>query len=192
MSNRLAQTGNDPAAPRFRLSYDLTFADYQALRQAKRALDPVDRIVWPWRYPLILGLAAGVGAFLAWSDGHAWSDLLSIDVLLAFAPFLAGSALFVFVVDILFEQVLPRWSFRRFALANRRLTLDIDQNALAWSSDGMSGSIPWSRVLRSIQIKDHFFLFISKIEAIGFPQRALGSPEEFTALVRYAREKVHG
>ncbi len=191
MSNDPAQDST-AAAPRFRLSYDLTFADYRALQQAKRALNPAGRALWRWRYPLIVALALAGSLAMSWHEALAAADLVSADLWLALAPVLLGLVVALVLIDLLFDQVLGRWVYGRFALANQNLTVEVGDDRLTWTGIGISGSMPWSRIVRFVELRTHVFLFISQIEAIGFPQRAFGSAEEFASFARYAKEKVHG
>jgi hypothetical protein len=180
-----------PALP-FQFGYTFLVADYRAFLAARRQLYPIKGALWRWRYALVPAITLIVGGAMAWSDGVPLRRLLSTEVVLAFAPIIAGLVVCLVLVDLISDRVLTPWIFRRFAMANQPVDVVIDDEGLAWTSGGIRGSLLWSRFGRAVEAGNAMFLFISKVEAITLPRRAFASPEEFAALTLYAKEKVRG
>lgn len=163
---------------------------YQALRRAKRSLNGLDDILWRWRYAWVLGVSfVFMLAYGSWL-GLTAEDFLSWDFLAINAPIYAGLAVFIAVVDGLFA-LLTRWFFKRFAMANKMLSVALTPDTILWWSDGFQGEIAWAKVIRIVTLKDYVFFFISKMEAVGLSRQAAASDEAFDNLVAYAKERVN-
>jgi YcxB-like protein len=189
MSDHLAQT---PPATAFSAAYTYVLADFQALRRAKRALSPVDQVLWRWRYVLVLGISFAVLLSIFWDTELALEDLLSWSFLSKMLPLVLLLISLLVLVDIVFDWILMPWVFRRLAIANKSLVMAFDHDGIVWSTEGLKGELAWSKVTRIITLKGYVFLFISKLEALCIPRRAFTSEAAFSSLVTYAKERVNG
>jgi hypothetical protein len=196
MSNDLAQSSKDFALPsgavEHSANYTYTFANYQALREAKRKLNPVDQAIWQWRYAWVLGFNLVFLAYTIWSYGLTAEQVLTWDFLWETGPLFLGLLAFVYAVDLLFDQVLARWVFKRFAMADKPIAVKFTDSKIAWSSEGIQGEFDWAKIIKLVMVRDYLFLFISKMEAIGVSRRAVSSDDAFDSLVTYAKERVNG
>ena len=176
----------------FCVTYTNGFDDYAALIRAKRSIGPLGTFgpVTPYLVVSALYLAL-VLLGLLW-DGASLGELLNretVTIVLAGIPIVV---LFVAAIDFLFMRVVYRWVFRRFALANAKIMVRLDEDGIHWSGNDFAGRCAWSKVSQVVETKDRLFLFISKIEAVILPARALASDAAFQDLAAYAREHAHG
>jgi len=164
----------------FRFSYDSTFADYRALLRARQRLGPLKGHGRWLRYPFV---AAVFVLTLWWLGGFAvpLRDYLSWSV----AKWVIGLAVFVPLVDLVFERVVGRWVYSRYAAADRPVTASADGEGLSWTVDAWSGRFAWSGVRNAVVTPERLFLFIGKLEAITLPRRGLQGDDwdEFLAFV---------
>lgn len=189
MSDHLSR---NPQAAAFSAAYTYRLTDYQALRRAKRALNPFDNALWKWRYVWTLGFSVAVLLFTILDQGMGADQVLSWTFLSTILPIFAGLILFIALVDVVFDRILTPWVFKRYSMANRLLNVWFNDGGIQWSSEGFKGEIAWSKVRQLITLENYLFLFISKMEAIGIPQHALASKDAFDSLIQYAKERVNG
>lgn len=189
MSDHLAQTA---PATAFSAAYTYMLADFQALRRAKRALSPVDRVLWRWRYVLVLGISFAVLIGVFWDPELILEDVLSWSFLSEMLPLVLLLIGLLILVDVIFDRVLVPWVFKRLAIADKSLVMTFGHNGIAWSTEGIKGELAWSKVIRIITLEGYLFLFISKLEALCIPQRAFPSKDAFDSFVSYAKERVNG
>ncbi|MFC1459045.1 YcxB family protein [Microvirga arabica] len=173
-------------------SYTYSFADYQASREARRKLNPVQYAVWPWRYALLVGVNLAILLFLIWDADLTAEEVLSWTYLSEILPLYAGLLVCVALIDVLFDRILPAWVFKRYSMANKPLAFAFHDNGINWSSEGFRGEFVWSKVTQIVSLKGYLFLFISKLEALCIPQRAFLSKDAFDRFVSYAKERVNG
>ena len=93
------------------------------------------------------------------------------------------------LINFLFESVIYRLIFRRYALANADLSITVDDDGIRWSAKGVAGNLGWALMKRVYLGKDHVFVFISKIEGLGFPRRGLPTGVAFDELVNFLRSR---
>jgi hypothetical protein len=96
------------------------------------------------------------------------------------------------VINFVFLHGLYRFVFRRFALANRQISIVLEDDRIRWASAGFVGECPWSNVKQMVETRDHLFLFISKIEAVVLPRRAVASDREFHDVADFVGKHVNG
>lgn len=174
-----------------RASFTLDFPYYQALRDAKRKLNPIDDFIWRWRYALAFTIAAITLFWFVMRDGFTLAEMLSWEVLLSLGGLGLSLPFLIFLIDLLFDRVLVRWVFRRSSMAGQMLTISLDDQRIAWWAEGIRGELDWTRVLRIVPLKDYLFFFFGKMEAIGLPRNA--APQEaFDRIVSFAKERVNG
>src|SRR3990172_1052901 len=173
------------------LTYTNGFGDYVAMIRAKRSIGPMGAF-GPFTPYIVVSLIYLVITVLGqvW-DGVPLSALLepqSLLIILAGVPLVM---IFVALIDLLFTQGLYRLVFKRFVLANAELTVRLDDSGIQWSGNDFAGSCQWSKVERVVETKDRIFLFVSKIEGLILPRRALASDQAFDGLKAYVRSHLH-
>ncbi|HEX2552652.1 MAG TPA: YcxB family protein [Microvirga sp.] len=169
-------------------TFTYTYADCLAtLRARSVGRRPALRRVG--RYALFnLIILAATAALTAW-DGGGLPDPTDPDTALAIAAAMAGLTAFMAAVDVVFERWMPWFGFRRLAVRNKPVRLHFGE-AIAWTTNGMSGEASWSSVKRLVATPQGLFLFISEAEAFMLPRRALASEAEFEAVAAFARAKI--
>jgi hypothetical protein len=106
-------------------------------------------------------------------DGVPVSRLFEGENLLLLLSGVLVVIVMIAVIDFVFLHGLYRLVFRRFALANRELTVTLQNDCIKWASAGFGGECAWRNVKWLIETKDRLFLFISKVEAIVCPREPL-------------------
>ena len=169
----------------------LDFRYYQALRDAKRKLNPIDDFIWRWRYALAFAIAGIIVFWLVIRGGFTPAEMLSWEFLLSLGGLGLALPLLIFLIDLLFDQVLVRWIFRRSSMAGQMLTIDLNDRRITWWAEGIRGELDWKRILRIVALKDYLFFFFGKMEAIGLPRNA--APQgAFDRIVSFAKERANG
>jgi len=171
-----------PAQSRFSLAYDLTFADYRALSAARQ------RLTWAGRYGRVGRFVAVIAIFFAvvlgisWNDGIPFSALLEWEVVRWYLAF----PVVIVAIDLFFDRVVARWTFKRLAGAEKPLSMVVDTSGLDWVLNASSGHTDWSAFTARVVTPDHLFLFVSKVEAFTIAKRGLegGDWDGFLAFVR--------
>jgi hypothetical protein len=187
--NAQPERGGDGAI--HQVSFMLDFRYYQALRDAKRKLNPIDDFIWRWRYALAFAIAGITVFWLVIRGGFTPAEMLSWEFLLSLGGLGLALPLLIFLIDLLFDQVLARWIFRRSSMAGQMLTIDLNDQRIAWWAEGIRGELDWTRILRIVALKDYLFFFFGKMEAIGLPRNA--APQgAFDRIVSFAKERANG
>jgi hypothetical protein len=171
----------------FRFRYRLHLADYLVLSDARNRLGPVGRHLWPWRYLIWYGLFI---AFLWWIGGLTlnWRIYLHWKV--------GGWILFVlilpFLIDLVVNQVILRWSFHIQAASKADIAVDIGEASVDWKLGHSAGQMGWPAIRYRVVLKDRVILFLDKIQGITLPRRGLvaGDWDAFLALVRRKSEEA--
>jgi YcxB-like protein len=176
----------------FSLTYTYDYGDFVALVRAKRSLGRLGRFGVVTHFLVVgaLYLALAAAGF-AW-DGVPLATLIERENLLMLLAGLLVAIVIVAVIDFVFLHWLYRLVFRRFALANREMTVTLDDDRIAWAATGFAGECAWSSVKWMVETKDRLFLFISKVEAIVLPRRATASDTEFQSMAAFVRKHVNG
>lgn len=175
----------NPQAAAHSAAHTLTLADYRALRRAMRKLNPVGQTIETFSTIIILFL---ILSYLVWAYTDWGPDW---DFLSGSAPVVLYGALYLTVFAALKVFVLSSWAFRRCAIANKPVTITFGENGIVQSSEGVKSELAWSKMTRLVTLKGYLFLFISRVEAICIPQRALASEDVFHSLVTYAKARVN-
>jgi hypothetical protein len=176
----------------FSLTYTYGYDDFVALVRAKRTLGPMGRFGWVSPYVVVSALyVVLVAAGFAW-DGVPVSRLLEGQNLLMLLAGMLVVIAIVAAIDFVFLYWLYRLVFRRYALANREITITLEDDRIKWSSGAFAGECAWSGIKRMVETKDRLFLFISKVEAIVLPRRAVASDAEFRSIAAYVGRHVNG
>jgi hypothetical protein len=169
------------------VTYTFGFDDYLATARARAASGMFGGHVRWVRYAIVVAVYVATMIGLAISDGTI-EDLLHD--LQGLGLILGGAVVVVFIcllIDLLFERIVYRWAFGRFAMANADLAVTLDEQGLRWSAPSLSGTLGWPRVRRVIVTPGYVFLFISKIEGLALPRRAFATEAAFNEAARYAQ-----
>ncbi len=159
-----------------RFVYRLEFADYLALGRARERLGPLRGWGRVLRYPVWIALFL---ATLWWMDG--FGAPLSVYLSWPVLKWLLAIPVMIFLIDLIFRQVVYRWVFSRYAVAGKEAVVTLDEAGIAWTLGPVTGSAPWSSIVASVATPEHVFLFLSRIEAITLPRRGL-QEGDFAAL----------
>lgn len=195
MSDSLSEPNPQPGrggdGPVHQVSFRLDFPYYQALRDAKRKLSPIDDFIWRWRYALALAISFIIFLWLVFRSEFSFTEMMSWSFLLSLGGVGLMLPLMIFLVDLIFDQLLSRWIFRRSSMAGKMLTLKLNSKGIAWWAEGIRAELDWKRVRRIVPLNDYLFFFFGKMEAIGLPCEA--APQEaFDSIVSFAQERVNG
>ena len=173
------------------ITYNLGFDDYLAAARARAAAGRFGRHARWLRYLVV------VAAFLAIMIGQTISDGGSVTAMLQDAQsvglIVGGAVMMVLVclvIDLVFDRVVLRWSFGRFAMANAAFAVTLDAEGVHYSASSVSGTLGWPRVRRVDVTPDYIFLFMSKIEVMALPRRAFATESAFTEAARYAQAQA--
>ena len=173
----------------FVVSYTYSFEDYLALIHAKRAMGMFRGVGGVVHYILAaIAFLLVLGGLTDWSN-DLLADLVAPQSLAILLGGIVGVCGLIALIDFLFERVY-RLIFRRYALANADLSLTVDEDGIRWSAKGIAGNLGWSLVRRVYLGKDHVFVFISKVEGLGFPRRGVPTEAAFDELVSFLRSRI--
>jgi YcxB-like protein len=167
----------------YTFTYRLGRDDYVALLRANRAMCRLGR----WGRAALIALLCVAFIWTFSSDSlldHPWRNLLIYGI--AFAILMLIVPRFERVGDLLMARVLVS----RYRVANKELTLELGDDGIHSTFDGIEGRIPWSAIVRLFTTNDHLFLGISRAEMLVIPRRATASAEAFAELTRYVHAKV--
>jgi hypothetical protein len=168
------------------ISYRLGRNDYIAMLRASRSIGPLGRF-GRWGRAVLLGLLV-VALVIVYSYDALWG-----------VPWLAlGVCAIVFVMaflvapfgEYLGELVLARWMFPRYSIADKDVTLKLDDHDIRSQAGGNEGRVSWRSIVRIIETRDGLYLALSRAELIAIPKRAFPSAEAFADLARQVRERV--
>lgn len=174
------------------VTYTYFFDDYLALIRARRAMGAFGRYATVIRYFLFVVTFLLVLAALTDWNTASLSGLANTETAMIIVGGMIGIAAFITLIDLLFDRVIYRLVFRRFALANSELTITVDEDGIAWKGRGITANTAWPMVKRICVGNDRLFIFFSKIEALVLPARSLPSEAAFRDLVDYVRHRIGG
>jgi hypothetical protein len=159
--------------------------DYIAVLRAQRSLGPLGRFGRWGRYAcfalLFVVLIDLINYEMSWNQPFvtlAVSGILFVITMIV-APF----------GEFVGEQVLARWIFPRYGVANKDVTLEFGDDGVRSRHSGIEVLIPWPSISRILDAKDHLFLAINKAEMMVVPKRALPSADAVAELQYYIRSK---
>jgi YcxB-like protein len=92
--------------------------------------------------------------------------------------------------EYLGELLLARWMFPRYSIADKDVTLELDEQDIRSKAGGNEGRVSWRSIVRIIETEDGLYLALSRAELIAIPRRALPSADAFADLARQIREQV--
>ncbi len=164
-----------------------TYEDFLTLVRARRRASGAR--TW-WRYALWMAIYLAVLVWFtpdllrasAWREGFVWAIVLGG---------LAAMAVIIWAVDLLFDRVVYRLHYRRLATAGAEVTLNLDEDGIAWTIRDIGGRLPWSAVTTVDDQEDGLVLFISPLEGMVVPRRAFASLGEYEAARTLIRERTH-
>ena len=176
----------------YTLTFDYGYDDFAALIKAKRSLGLMGALGPATPYIVVSALyLLFMVASLAY-DGMPFAEMLRAPAVFYILVGIPLVIALVAIINFLFARLAFRPVFKRFALADKEVTISLDETGVTWTGGGLSGACPWANVKWIVETKDRLFLFISKVEAVVLPRRAVSSDREFQALAAYAREHIHG
>ena len=150
----------------YRFTFVMTFADYVALVRARERLGPLRGWGRALRYPVWTAIFL---ATLWWMSGMTTQIFREAEVL----AWLLVIPIMIFAIDLFFRQVVYRWVFSRYAIANREAAVEVDAAGIRWTLGPITGAAPWRGVTATVHTDSHAFLFLSKVEGITLPARGL-------------------
>lgn len=176
----------------FTLSYTYGYDDFAALVVAKRSLGLMGVLGRATPYVLVslLYLVFMIGS-LAF-DGVPLTEMLSAPTIFYILVGVLLVVLCVAIINAFFARLALRPVFRRYALANKEIAITLEESGLKWTGGGFTGGCPWDNVKWVVETKERLFLFISKVEALVLPRRAVSSEQDFEAVAAFVREHANG
>jgi hypothetical protein len=173
------------------LTYIYGYDDFAALIRAKRSIGPMGKLgpITPYLAVSALYLVLIVSS-LAW-DNISPAEMLKAQTLLLILAGIPVVMVLVAVINLVFMRLVYRLIFQRFALADKEITVILDESGIKWSGDGFAGQCIWSKVKRVVENDERLFLFISKVEGLVLPRRAAASDRAFRELAAYVREHAN-
>lgn len=173
-------------------NYTYTFERFFMLTRARRQRDRT----W-WMTPYTVGpvLAAIVLLAGVWHDGKLaamTANTRSIGTLLAMiAATMLAMCVIVFLVDLLFDKIIYRLVFKRYASANKQIHFEIDNAGVQWTAEHLSGQLGWAAIKSITVLSDGTaaVAWLGKIEGLLLPADAFASRAEFDAAIARIKEK---
>ena len=174
----------------FKAAYNFTFDKFLTLVRARRERAGVR--VWR-RYLVIFGIYAlsmwwfgGLGSKSAWTAEVWYFSMLW---------FIAGgvaTGMIIALIDLVFDRLVYRLIFRRYAQAGKRIAVDIGMHGLTASGAGVSAILDWQAIKQMTVMRDSSaaVLWLSNIEGILVPADAFASTSEFAAACQFMKEKT--
>lgn len=175
-------------APSF--SYRMQRGDFVALtdRLSRRPL-------WFYGLLVLFSLAVMAGALFAAVDGvpERFLHLLTVigkgEAPLWLYPLLAAGLL-----PVALRRPWLRLSagriYSRSALAERELHYRFTSDAVEGGTPEIQSRFLWAAVRAVVETPEHAFLMLSRREAVILPRRAAPQPEDFEALLAFARARI--
>jgi len=175
-------------APSF--SYRMQRGDFVALtdRLARRPL-------WDHGLFVLFGIVVMAGFLLASVDGEVprFLDLLIVigrgDAPLWLYPLLAAGPLFT-ILRRPWYRFAAGHIYPKNALADRELHFRFTSDAVEGGTPEFQSRFLWAAVRDVIETPEHAFLMLSPREAVILPRRATSQPEDFEALLAFARSRI--
>lgn len=177
------------------MAYSLTHAygydDFAALIRAKRSIGLMGKLGPATPYVVVSALyLVLIVSSLAW-DGLAPAEMIQGQMPLMILAGIPLVIVLVAAIDFIFMRLIYRLVFQRFALADKEITVTLNDSGIKWSGGGLAGECGWFNVKRVVETKECLFLFISKVEGLVMPRRAVASERAFQELATYVREHAN-
>jgi hypothetical protein len=167
------------------VTYRFGFDDYVALVRASRSLGPLGRLGRFGRIALFT-VAVGTLAIAVSTFRDAAISNVVIYAILVYGLLFAAVAL----SDIVGEPLLLRYRYRRFAIADKEVTLRFGDDGVRAAFAGVESSIQWPSFKYFVATKDHIFLLLSRAEGLVVPLRAVADAAALGALASSIRSKI--
>lgn len=175
-------------------SYTYTFNEFRILMRARR--ERAGRRFWH-RYAVLLAIYAVVMAATLWWQGtlddiRHWSAAVWREVGLIVVSTAAGLALLIAAIDVIFDRLIYRLVFHRYALAGKRIAIELGDEGLAWQAGSLAGRIQWPAIVEMTVTRsgDAAVLWIGKIEGLVLPRSGFATGGEFDAARALARSRI--
>lgn len=81
-------------------------------------------------------------------------------------------------------------SYGRKAIADREVTLAFDGTGIEGSTTGLFSRLGWSAARGVIETPRHFFVAVSRREALIVPRRAFSHDDEYRTLLGFVRARI--
>jgi hypothetical protein len=173
-------------------TYTYTFDRFQMLMAARRQRERAGK---PSRYLVVSLLYSAAMLGLGWWDGSLWRILQNLDLLPKVLPYFALGIAFVctivFIVDLLFDKVLYWFAFRRYAIANQVVHIELSNDDISWASPDATGRLKWTGIkgLTLLADRSAAVMWLGKIEGLVLPADGFASETIFNAAVARIQEK---
>jgi hypothetical protein len=188
----MADTRLTPEQDVITATYSYTFERFQMLMAARRQRERAGK---PSRYLVVSLLYAAVMLGMAWWDGSLGRILQDLNLLPKVLPYFAVGIAFVctivFLVDLLFDKVLYWFAFRRYAIANQVVHIELTNDGIYWASPDATGQLKWAGIkgLTLLADRSAAVMWLGKIEGLVLPADGFGSETIFDAAVARIQEK---
>lgn len=174
----MSKTELEPAATLPVLRYVLEQSDYDAMANA--AQGPLDRFMWRWAFwPAALANAAASLWFL-WPVAlgeHRFELIYSGNLMIAVA---------LLAYRFWLRPWKRRWTLRQSRLAGRPYEIVFGDDRIDMTAGGLSSQIDLAEITSFTETDNYFFFWLSRLQAVIAPKRAIKTSEEEAALRRYA------
>jgi hypothetical protein len=172
-------------------TYTYTFERFQMLMAARRQRERAGK---PSRYLVVSLLYAASMLGMAMWDGSLWRILQDIDLLPKVLPYFVVGIAFVctivFCVDLLFDKVLYWFAFRRYAIANQVVHIELTSDGILWTATDASGRLKWTGIkgLTLLADRSAAVMWLGKIEGLILPADGFDSETKFNAAIARIQE----
>ena len=173
-------------------NYTYTFERFFMLIRARRERDRT----WLTTPYLVLPLIAAVVLLaITWQDGtlaRMPRDAMTIATYAAIvAATFAATCMIVFLVDLLFDKLVYRIVFKRYATANKRVHFEIGDTGIQWTAEHLNGQLSWPAIKSVTVLADQTaaVAWLGKIEGLLLPADGFSSRAAFEDAIARIKEK---
>jgi hypothetical protein len=167
------------------------FPEFRAVYRARLGVLAPRR--WA-RILFFLGLYVLIlGGWIVWTYGLGGLQYLLIPgVLRQVALWMGIIVAACIAIPFVFQEIALRFAVRRAAAMNQPVAVTLTDGGIDIVGPSFTVTYRWDAIGRVHADRDHLLLFTGGYEAVPIPRRAVGSDAAFEALLRYARERMHG
>jgi hypothetical protein len=180
-----------PAQDVITATYTYTFERFQMLMAARRQRERAGK---PSRYLVVSLLYVASMLGMATWDGSLGRILQDLDLIPKVLPYFVVGIAFVctvvFFIDLLFDKVLYWFAFRRYAIANQLVRVDVTSDGILWNATDTSGRLNWPGIkgLTVLADRSAAILWLGKIEGLVLPADGFESETKFDAAIARIQE----
>ena len=173
-------------------NYTYTFGHFYMLCRARRERD---RTRWTTPYFVVPLIAAVVMLAITWQDGSLARMTRDVASFATFAGMLAAcvaaTCVMVFLVDLLFDKLIYRLVFKRYASANKHIHFDIGDAGIQWTAEHLNGQLSWPAIKSVTVLADQTaaVAWLGKIEGLLLPADGFSSHAEYEEAIARIKEK---